>query len=149
VETFLRAFRVKAGPSDSLGPQAFREPSVVDRRGSLYCSIELSSWLAVNNCLLFVRLLCTILRSRDSVVGIVTGYGLDDRGVGVWVPVASRIFSSPSRPYRVWGPPNVISNGYRGGGGKAAGSWSWPLTSNKCRGLYIHSPIRLHGVVLN
>jgi hypothetical protein len=39
-------------------------------------------------------------------------------------------------------------------GGKAAGAWSWPLTSNHCRGqenvdLYIHSPIRLHGVVLN
>jgi hypothetical protein len=26
-----------------LSPQAFREPSVVDRRGSLYCSIGLSS----------------------------------------------------------------------------------------------------------
>jgi hypothetical protein len=34
------------------------------------------------------------------------------------------------------------------------GAWSWPLTSNHRRGqeyvdLYIHSPIRLHGVVLN
>jgi hypothetical protein len=28
-------------------------------------------------------------RSRDSVIGIVTGYGLDDRGVGVRVPVVS------------------------------------------------------------
>jgi hypothetical protein len=33
-----------------------------------------------------------------SVVGIVTGYGLDDRGVGVRVPVGSRIFSTSSRP---------------------------------------------------
>jgi hypothetical protein len=33
-------------------------------------------------------------RSRDSVVGIATGYGLDDRGVGVRVPVGSRVFSS-------------------------------------------------------
>jgi hypothetical protein len=37
-------------------------------------------------------------------------------------------------------------------GGKAAGVQSWPLTSNYCRGqknvgLYIHSPIHLHGVV--
>jgi hypothetical protein len=32
--------------------------------------------------------------SRDSVVGIATGYGLDDRGVGVRVPVGSRIFST-------------------------------------------------------
>jgi hypothetical protein len=29
--------------------------------------------------------------SADSAVGIVTGYGLDDRGVGVRVPVGSRI----------------------------------------------------------
>jgi hypothetical protein len=37
-------------------------------------------------------------RSRDSIVGIVTSYGLDDRGVGVQVPVGSRIFSSPDHP---------------------------------------------------
>jgi hypothetical protein len=35
---------------------------------------------------------------RDSVVGIATGYGLDDQGVRVRVPVGSRIFSSPDRP---------------------------------------------------
>jgi hypothetical protein len=52
--------------------------------------------------------------SRDSVVGIPTGYGLDDRGVGVRVPVGSRIFSSPRRPDRLWGPPNLLSKGYPG-----------------------------------
>jgi hypothetical protein len=36
--------------------------------------------------------------SRYNAVGIVIGYGLDDRGVGVRVPVESRIFSSPRRP---------------------------------------------------
>jgi hypothetical protein len=36
--------------------------------------------------------------SRDSVVGIATSYGLDDPGVGVRVPVGSRIFSYPDRP---------------------------------------------------
>jgi hypothetical protein len=56
----------------------------------------------------------SLLRSRDSAVGIATGYGLDDRGVGVRVPVGSRIFSSPRRPDRLWGPPNLLSNGYRG-----------------------------------
>jgi hypothetical protein len=55
-----------------------------------------------------------IYRSRDSVVGIATGYVLDDRGVGVRVPVGSRIFSSPRRPDRLWGPRNLLSNGYRG-----------------------------------
>jgi hypothetical protein len=39
--------------------------------------------------------------SRDSVVGIATSYGLDDRGVGVRVPVGSRIFCSPNRPDRL------------------------------------------------
>jgi hypothetical protein len=52
--------------------------------------------------------------SRDSSVGIATGYGLDDRGVGVRVPVGSRIFSSPRRPHGVWGPPSLLSNGYWG-----------------------------------
>jgi hypothetical protein len=46
--------------------------------------------------------------------GIATGYGLDDRDVGVRVPVGSRIFPSPRRPDRLWGPPNLLSNGYRG-----------------------------------
>jgi hypothetical protein len=65
------------------------------------------------------------LYHRDSVVGIATGYRLDDRGFGVRVPVRSRIFSSPRRPDRLWGPPSLLSNGYRGAlssGGKAAGA---------------------------
>jgi hypothetical protein len=51
---------------------------------------------------------------RGSVVGIASGYGLNDRGVGVRVPVGSKIFSSPRRSDRLWGPPNLLSNGYRG-----------------------------------
>jgi hypothetical protein len=43
------------------------------------------------------------VRSRDSSVGIATAYGLDDREVGVRVPVGSWIFSSPRRPDRLWG----------------------------------------------
>jgi hypothetical protein len=46
-------------------------------------------------------------RWRDSVVGVATDYGMDDRGVGV--PV-----SSPRRPDRLWTPPNLLSNGYLG-----------------------------------
>jgi hypothetical protein len=52
--------------------------------------------------------------SRDNVVGIATGYWLDDQGVEIRVPVGSRIFSSPCCPDRVWGPPNLLSNVYRG-----------------------------------
>jgi hypothetical protein len=55
-----------------------------------------------------------IMGSRDSVVGIATGYALEDRGFGVRVPVGSRIFSSPRRPDRFWGPRDLLSNGYCG-----------------------------------
>jgi hypothetical protein len=53
-------------------------------------------------------------KSRDAV-GIATGYGLYDPGVGVRDPEGSRIFSSPQRPDRLWGSPSLISNGYWGG----------------------------------
>jgi hypothetical protein len=54
-----------------------------------------------------------IVRSRNTVVGTATGYGLDDRGVGVRVPLGSRMLS-PRGPDRLRGPPNLLSNGYRG-----------------------------------
>jgi hypothetical protein len=53
-------------------------------------------------------------RSQDSIVGIATGYGLDDWGVEVRVPVGSRILSSPCYPDWPWGPPILLSNGYQG-----------------------------------
>jgi hypothetical protein len=49
-----------------------------------------------------------------SIVGIATGYRLDDGGVGVRVPVGSRIFSSLHRPDWLWGPPSLLFNGYWG-----------------------------------
>jgi hypothetical protein len=45
----------------------------------------------------------------QSVVGIETGYRLDNRGVGVRVQVGSRIFFSPRRPDRLWGQPSFLS----------------------------------------
>jgi hypothetical protein len=55
---------------------------------------------------------------------IVTGYGLDDRRVGVRIPVVSRILSSPRRPDLLLDPPNLLFNGYQGlfPGDKVAGA---------------------------
>jgi hypothetical protein len=93
--------------------------------------------------------------SRYIAVAIANGYGLDDRGAGVRIPVGSRTFSS-CRADRLWDPPTSCLMGTRGSFPevKAAGAWSWPFTSNLCPGqenmdLYFHSPIRLHGVLLN
>jgi hypothetical protein len=41
-----------------------------------------------------IKRVIILCRSRDSSVGIATSYGLDHRGVGVRVPVGSRIFST-------------------------------------------------------
>jgi hypothetical protein len=97
--------------------------------------------------LLFSRGSWEVIWSRDSSVGIATGYGLDDRGVGVRVPVGSRIFSSPRRPDRLWGPHSLLSDGYRGLFHRGLSGWGVKLTnhlqllprSRKCR----------HCVVLN
>jgi hypothetical protein len=85
--------------------------------------------------------------SRNCVVGIAIGYGLVDWGGRSSSPdrVKNFLFFTSSRP--ALGSP-------MGNGGKAAGVWSWPLSSIWCRGhenmdLYIHSPIRLYVVVLN
>jgi hypothetical protein len=97
-------------------------------------SLEFHGFLSVIHVHVIQAEIFRSYRSRDSAVGIVTGYGLDDGGFGVRGPVGSRIFSSPSRADRLWGLPNLLPNGYRGffprGGGKAAGAWSWPLTSD-------------------
>jgi hypothetical protein len=62
--------------------------------------------------------------SRDSAVGIATGYGLDEWEAGVRAPVGSKIFTSPRRPDWLWGPPNLLYNGHQElfPGGKAAGA---------------------------
>jgi hypothetical protein len=55
-----------------------------------------------------------ITMNRDKSVGKATGYGLDDGGVAVRVPLGAGIFSSPCFPDRFWGPTSLLSNGYRG-----------------------------------
>jgi hypothetical protein len=66
------------------------------------------------HCISFREVPSSYVSSRDSVVGIVTSYELDDRGIGVRVPVGSRIFSSLSHRDRRRGPHIFLSSGYRG-----------------------------------
>jgi hypothetical protein len=95
-------------------------------------------------------------RSRVSVVGIATSYELNDRRVGDRVPVGSRIFTSPNRPHRLWGPPNLLSKGYGGAlspGVRRPGREvdHSPPTSAEIKKMWIYTstPIHLHGIVLN
>jgi hypothetical protein len=72
----------------------------------------------------FHTFIARVSRSRDSVVGIATGYGLDDRGVGFRVQLASRILSSPLRPDRptqlpIQGVPGTLSPGVKRQGREA------------------------------
>jgi hypothetical protein len=106
------------------------------------------------NLIILMAIPAAIIRLLGGVVGIATVYGLDDRGVGVRVPVGSRIFSSPSCPDRLWGPPNLLPNEYRGffPRGKAGGRGVKLTThlkllprSRKCGSIH-HSPIRLRGL---
>jgi hypothetical protein len=89
-------------------------------------------WVLTRTTLLSLSMVYLSNVSWDSAVSIATGCGLDDRGVGVRVPVGSE-FSllhiaqtssgahPASYPMGTWGSFS---------GGKAAGVWSWPLTSS-------------------
>jgi hypothetical protein len=51
--------------------------------------------------------------SRYSAVGIATAYELDDRWIGDRVLTEAEISSSSRRRDQLWGPPSLLSNGYR------------------------------------
>jgi hypothetical protein len=72
-------------------------------------------------------------KSRDGSVGIVLGYGLDDRGSRVRFSAGAGNFSLHHSVQNGSGShPASYPMGTRGSfsAGKAAGAWSWPLTSS-------------------
>jgi hypothetical protein len=69
--------------------------------------------------------------SRGSSVSIVSGYGLDDQGIGVRSPAEAKDFplTSVSRPaLRPTQRPVQWVPGVHSSGQSAAGAWHWPLT---------------------
>jgi hypothetical protein len=98
--------------------------------------------LTIALCSKHICVVYTILGEHSSD-GIATGYGMEDRKVGVRVPVGSRIFSLHVVP------PSLLSNGYRGLSGRGVKLTPHHLVprSRKVE-LYLHSPIRRHGIVL-
>jgi hypothetical protein len=89
--------------------------------------------------------------NRDSAVGIATGYRLECQGVGVRVPIWSRIFSS-SRP--ALGPTHTPCDGLQGAMSPEVkrpeheANLSPPVSSDfKKTWIYTSSPpIRLYGI---
>jgi hypothetical protein len=71
-------------------------------------------------------------KSHDSSVGIALGYGLDDRGFRVGYPAGAKNFSLHHRVQNGSGAHSAsypVGTGSSLPTGKAAGAWSWPLTS--------------------
>jgi hypothetical protein len=64
---------------------------------------------------LFLFIITSVkIGSRDGLVGIAAGFGLDGQRVGVRVSVGARFFSSPHHPDQFWGPSSLLSRGYWG-----------------------------------
>jgi hypothetical protein len=92
-----------------------------------------------------------MFKSRDSSVGIVLGYELDDWGSRVRFPAglgiflfttASRTALGPTQPHIQW-VPRALSLG-----DKADHSPPSDVEVKECVELKLHSPLCLHGVVL-
>jgi hypothetical protein len=91
----------------------------------------------------------------DSVVGIATSYGLDDRGIGVQVTAGSRFLyskivqtGSEVHPTSYPMGTGALSPGVKRPGREVDHS---PPASAKVKKMWIYTstPIRLYGVVLN
>jgi hypothetical protein len=72
------------------------------------------------------------VESRDSAVGIANGYGLDDQGAEVWVPVGQEFLLLHVVQIDTGAHPASYPLGTGGffRESKAAGAWSCPFTPN-------------------
>jgi hypothetical protein len=83
-----------------------------------------------------VRKKVIISYSCDSSVGVVTGYGMDDRMVGVRFLAVAGNFSIHHRVQTGSGAQPAsytMGSGSSFPGSKAAGAWNWPFISTCCR----------------
>jgi hypothetical protein len=82
--------------------------------------------------------------SWDSLVGIVTNYGLDDQMIEVWILAGAGKFSLQHHVQTGFGAyPDSYPVGARGSfpGVRVARPWSWPLISIWCQGQRMHGAV--------
>jgi hypothetical protein len=91
--------------------------------------------------------------TQDSSVGIATGYGPEGRGS---ITGRSNILFSAQRSGWLWDPPSFLSNGYlmlfpRRNSGRSANliTHLHLVQKSRIKKLYLHSPTRLHSVMLD
>jgi hypothetical protein len=96
---FVACFMIQA-VSERVG--CSRKPQ--SSRPAVWDSNTVPTHLDVLSCIL-------VMKSASNLE--VSGYWLDDRRVGVLVPIGSKFFSSPYRPCWLRGPPNDLHSGYR------------------------------------
>jgi hypothetical protein len=88
--------QINRTPNSSRVP-VFRAGSNLTEVGTVDWTLYTYLWVEQ---LRFFHPLSYIIGNRDSAVGIATGYGLDDRWVGVRASAGARFFSSPHYPDR-------------------------------------------------
>ena len=75
--------------------------------------VHVQTWVRVLACLVYVPICLTLIwyMSGDSLVTVVTLWVRQTRG---WLPTEARFPSSPKCPHPLWGPHNLLLNGYWG-----------------------------------
>jgi hypothetical protein len=129
----------------------FRE-HLVARKLPGKCPLKLDRYASHYNSLAALQV---AVMSRDSSVGIALGYGLKDRdstvrfpaGLGIFpFTIASRTALGPTQPPIQW-VPAALSLGIKRPSSEADHSPPSSAEVKECVEQYLHSPIRLHGVV--